>query len=84
MLTQMAAAKTCRPEQWQAQIQAIIQRRHPVLLYSALPEEAVRAAHLVPCRDIGAAVNQWLQGEKNGKRVGVLPQGPLTIPYLAG
>ena len=45
-----------RPEQWQAQIQALIQRRARVLLYSSLPDDVVRAAHLTPCHDIGAAV----------------------------
>ena len=35
-----------RPEQWQAQIQALIQRKARVLLYSSLPDDQVRAAHL--------------------------------------
>ena len=45
-----------RPEQWQAQIQALIQRRAEVLLYSSLPDEIVRSAFLTPCHDIGEAV----------------------------
>jgi len=35
-----------RPEQWQAQIQALIQRRAKVLVHSALSEEVLRAAHV--------------------------------------
>ncbi len=65
------------PEQWQGQIQALIQRRATVHLHSGLDEATVRAAHLVPCHDIAALVHS-LPG-----RVAVLPQGPLTIPYLA-
>jgi len=72
-----------RPEQWQAQIQALIQQRASVLLYSSLPDETVRTAHLTPCHDIGAAVQHELRRSKNGCRIAVLPQGPLTIPYLA-
>jgi nickel-dependent lactate racemase len=72
-----------RPEQWQAQIQALIQRRANVLVYSSLPDEVVRACHLTPCHDIGAAVRARLQQLGPQARVAVLPQGPLTIPYLA-
>jgi nickel-dependent lactate racemase len=71
-----------RPEQWQAQIQAIIQRNANVLLYSSLSDEIVRSAHLIPCRDISSAVNDLIGQNRNGTRVAVLPQGPLTIPYL--
>jgi lactate racemase len=81
ILTRLATPGFLRPEQWQAQIQALIQRRAKVLLFSALAEDAVRAAHLTPCSDIEAAVQQLLQGEPEA-RVAVLPQGPLTIPYL--
>jgi lactate racemase len=72
-----------RPEQWQAQIQALIQRKARVLVHSSLPDEIIRAAHLAPCRNISETVAQQLEAEGNGARVAVLPQGPLTIPYLA-
>ncbi|MGH7972356.1 MAG: nickel-dependent lactate racemase [Limisphaerales bacterium] len=82
ILARLASPGSALPEQWQAQIQALIQRRANVLLYSALPPDTVRAAHLTPCPDIGAAVEELL--EQNPKaRTAVLPQGPLTIPYLA-
>ncbi|HWY78100.1 MAG TPA: nickel-dependent lactate racemase, partial [Verrucomicrobiae bacterium] len=71
-----------RPEQWQAQLQALIQRRAKVLLYSSLPDEVVRRAFLTPCHDISAAVNDRLRELGPDARVAVLPQGPLTIPYL--
>ncbi|MGN6384995.1 MAG: nickel-dependent lactate racemase [Verrucomicrobiota bacterium] len=83
MLTRLTTAGFVRPEQWQAQIQALIQRRAKVLIHSSLPDEVIRAAHLEPCHDIGAKVRELLQGYGPGARVAVLPQGPLTIPYLA-
>jgi nickel-dependent lactate racemase len=72
-----------RPEQWQAQIQALIQRKARVLLHSTLPDEVVRACHLTPCPDLAAAVRDELARLGPGARVAALPQGPLTIPYLA-
>lgn len=83
ILAMLAGDPSRRPEQWQAQIQAIIQSRARVQLHSMLPDEVVRAAHLTPCPDIGAAVRCELAEAGPAARVAVLPQGPLTIPYLA-
>ena len=71
-----------RPEHWQAQIQALVQRKARVLLHSTLPDEVVRACHLAPCADISAEVRKCLDEAGPNARVAVLPQGPLTIPYL--
>jgi nickel-dependent lactate racemase len=83
ILTLLATPGFVRPEQWQAQIQSLIQRKARVLIYSSLPDDIVRAAHLTPCHDITAAVKECLQSHRKGARVAALPQGPLTIPYLA-
>ncbi|MBI4659370.1 MAG: nickel-dependent lactate racemase [Verrucomicrobia bacterium] len=83
ILAMLATPRFVRPEQWQAQIQALIQRKAKVLVHSSLPDEIIRAAHLTPCRDIGAAVRECLELLGPEARVAVLPQGPLTIPYLA-
>jgi nickel-dependent lactate racemase len=83
ILAMLATPGFVRPEQWQAQIQALIQRQAEVLLYSSLPEAVVRSVYLQSCRDIGAAVRQRLEALGPAARVAVLPQGPLTIPYLA-
>jgi hypothetical protein len=48
-----------------------------------MPEEVIRGAHLLPAPDIIAVVEK-LQAERGEPaRIAVLPQGPLTIPYLA-
>jgi nickel-dependent lactate racemase len=83
MLARLATPGFVRPEQWQAQIQALLQRRARILLHSSLPDEAVRRAWLTPCHDIAAAVQDELARLGPEARVAVLPQGPLTIPYLA-
>jgi nickel-dependent lactate racemase len=82
ILTMLSAPGFVRPEQWQAQIQAVIQRKAEVLLYSSLSDDIVRRAFLTPCRDIAAAVRDRLEKLGPEARVAVLPQGPLTIPYL--
>jgi len=76
------ASGSVQPDQWQAQIQALLQRKARILLHSSLSDDQVRAAHLVPCSDIQSTVTQLLSEKVNGTRIGVLPQGPLTIPYL--
>ena len=83
LLTLLATPGFQRPEQWQAQLQALIQRQARVLLHSSLPDDIVRAAHLTPCHDIGAALQGLLNTLPNDARIAALPQGPLTIPYLA-
>jgi len=83
ILSRLAAPGFHHPDQWQAQIQALIQRQGQVLLYSSLPQQTVRAAHLTPCHDINLAIQDLVSADSNGARIGVLPQGPLTIPYLA-
>ncbi len=83
ILTLLASPGFARPEQWQAQIQALIQRKAEVLVYSSLPEEVIRSCHLTPCSDISAVVAKCLSQYGPDARVAVLPQGPLTIPYLA-
>ena len=82
VLALLATPGFVRPEQWQAQIQALLQRRARILVHSAMPDAILRAAHLEPCPDIAATVRTELERHGPGARVAVLPQGPLTIPYL--
>jgi nickel-dependent lactate racemase len=83
LLARLARLDTHMPEQWQAQIQALIQRRARVMLYSSVPDHVVRAVHLTPCHDIGVAVAELVRAQAGNARVAALPQGPLTIPYLS-
>ena len=83
ILTMLTTPGFVRPEQWQAQIQSLVQRKARVLVHSSLPDEVIRACHLEPCPDIAAAVRERLAQLGPDATVAVLPQGPLTIPYLA-
>jgi nickel-dependent lactate racemase len=70
------------PDGWQVQVQARVQARARVLLYSRLPPTEVRAGHLEPIDDVNATLAVLLE-ERLGARICVLPEGPQTIPYLA-
>lgn len=72
-----------RHDQWQVQLQAQIQLRARVLLKSeSLTPQQIRAAHLEPVEDLEGAVQEALREAGEGARLAVLPQGPLTIPYV--
>jgi nickel-dependent lactate racemase len=73
-------AEETYPEQWQAQIQALIQRTARVYLYSSLSEDHVRTAHLLHCADISDTIAALLRNHPDAS-IAVLPHGPLTIPY---
>ena len=73
------------PDQWQVQVQAQIQLKARVLVKTAgLSPEQVRAAHFLPTDDVERAVREALDRAPAGATLCVLPQGPQTIPYLAG
>tara|TARA_B110000467_G_scaffold149258_1_gene155757 strand:- start:818 stop:2077 length:1260 start_codon:yes stop_codon:yes gene_type:complete len=83
ILAKLSTPGFVRPEQWQAQIQALVQRKAEVLVRCELDDATLRACHLAPCADISAEVAKRLAKLGPDARVAVLPQGPLTIPYLA-
>jgi len=83
ILAMLATPGFVKPEQWQAQIQALVQRKAKVFIHSSLPDDVVRSAHLEPCSDISAAVTVALDNAGPNATLAVLPQGPLTIPYLS-
>jgi hypothetical protein len=63
----------------------LIQKKASVFVYSSLPAEFVRRAHLIPCADIASTVCNLLSqypDTGNAPRVAAIPQGPLTIPTL--
>jgi nickel-dependent lactate racemase len=70
------------PEQWQAQILAQIQQHARVQVHSTLPRSVIEACHLAACADLSEAVANELHRQGPTAQVAVLPQGPLTIPYI--
>jgi nickel-dependent lactate racemase len=70
-------------DQWEAQLLAIILLKARVALYSEIPEEEVRRAHLLAVSDITACIRDELERIGREAPVAVLPEGPMTIPYTA-
>lgn len=69
-------------DQWQAQSQALVQRKAEVYLRSSLPDDTVRDAMLTPIHDLESTLADLLQRFGPNVRVAVLPEGPQTVPYL--
>jgi nickel-dependent lactate racemase len=70
-------------DQWEAQLLAIIRLKARVGLYSELPAVEVRRAHCEPIEDLAAAVAEELARIGPDAPIAVLPEGPMTIPYLS-
>jgi lactate racemase len=70
-------------DQWQVQVQALIQRKARVLVKAdGLSHDQLRAAHFEPVTDVGMAVRQALGEAGPDATLAVLPHGPQTIPYV--
>jgi lactate racemase len=69
-------------DQWEAQKLAIIQMHADVLLYSSLNPAVVSRLNISPVTDIPTAVERLLERYGAAARIAVLPQGPLTIPFV--
>ena len=71
------------PDQWQVQVQARVQSRARVLVYTdGLTAAELAEAHLERTGDVAATVRAALDAAGPAARVCVLPEGPQTIPYL--
>ena len=69
-------------DQWEAQILANIRLKARVGLLSEIAADEVRRAHLEPVSDLAAAVDAERARVGADAPVAVLPEGPMTIPYL--
>ncbi|MGQ9682616.1 MAG: nickel-dependent lactate racemase [Anaerolineae bacterium] len=84
LLERISACQGVEQDQWQAQIQAQIQCRAEVHVYSrALSDEALRRALLIPCASVEETLRALLLRYGPRARIGVLPEGPMTVPYVA-
>ncbi len=70
-------------DQWQVQIQAQIQSRAEVFVFSdGLTAAQIAGALFTPCRDIALEIQRLSDRYAPQARICVLPEGPQTIPYL--
>jgi hypothetical protein len=71
-------------DQWQAQVLSNILKRADVDVFTAMDADQVRNCKMTVVDDLDVAVQAHVKTLGEGARVAVLPDGPLTIPYLEG
>jgi nickel-dependent lactate racemase len=71
-------------DQWQAHVQALVQRKAAVYVRSdGLTDDQVRAALLRPSPRVETTIEDLLGTYGRGASICVMPEGPQTIPYVA-
>ena len=68
-------------DQWEAQLLAIILLKARVGLFSEIPAADVRARTCEPVADLQQRLDEELR-RCGDAPVAILPEGPMTIPYL--
>ncbi len=82
LATIMAPRFRCH-DQWEAQIQAQIQKKARVHVYAdGLSDAQLREAMVTPCPSVERCIAALLR-ENPDARIAVLPEGPQTVPYVA-
>jgi nickel-dependent lactate racemase len=85
LLAEIAGRERTVPDQWQVQIQAKIQSTSRVVMHTSYLSDAdLAAAHLEQTADITGTVEKALRSAGRDARLCVLPEGPQTIPFVAG
>jgi len=83
VLDMLAQPGFSEQDQWQVQIQAMIQLRAEVYVYSdGLTDEQIRRALFTPCRNIEQTVACLQEKYGSHVRICAIPDGPQTIAYL--
>ena len=72
-----------RFDQWQVQLLALVLLKARVGLHCEVAADELRRAHFRPVVDVGRDLRAELAAIGPDSPVAVLPEGPLTIPYLA-
>ncbi len=70
-------------DQWEAQLLALICLKARVGLFSEIGADEVRRAHLEPVDSIETRIAAEIERIGKEAPVAVLPEGPMTIPYIA-
>lgn len=83
MLDKIMSPGFSQLDQWQVQLLALILQKARVGLYSELDPDDVIRAHLEPVIDLRQQIDAELDRIGRDQPVAILPEGPMTIPYLA-
>ena len=84
LMNTLSAPDSRQHDQWSVQYLVKMMLDYQIGIYSSLTDEEIRKAHLTPVHDIAAAVDKELDRIGRDAPIAVLPEGFLTIPYVAG
>jgi len=83
LLESILSSPTDKQDQWQAQIQALIQLKADVYMFSdGLTDDQIQAALITPIESIEERVEALVNKMGKDARICILPEGPQTIPYI--
>jgi lactate racemase len=86
LLGRIDGAREAVHDQWQVQVQAMVQARCDVWLHSSLDRASVESAHLRYAADVDATLASIIAAKRaelgRAPSVCVLPHGQLTVPRL--
>jgi nickel-dependent lactate racemase len=84
VLERIEARETTIPDQWQVQILAGIQHQANVIVHTSnIDPSELSAVRLEHTDDVERTVREALRTAGNQAHVCVLPEGPITVPYVA-
>jgi nickel-dependent lactate racemase len=84
LLARIEAPGFACQDQWEAHIQALIQLRANVYVYTdGLSDEQIWEALLIPCHSIESTVAELLDQYGPQATICVLPEGPQTVPFVS-
>jgi len=84
LLSKICAPGFLEQDQWQAHVQALVQRKADVYVRSGgLTDNQIRAALLRPSRRLEDTIDELLTKYGRAASICVMPEGPQTIPYVA-
>lgn len=69
-------------DQWQVQVLVQILERNKVCVHSQLDPDCVRACKMLPIPSLEMGLREHIEAIGRGAPVAVLPEGPVTIPYV--
>ena len=72
-----------KPDQWQNQLLSLILLKSRVAVFSDLDAGEVQRGHMEPIADVDAFIAMEIGQLGEDAPVAVLPEGPMTIPFLA-
>lgn len=84
LLDRICAPGFLEQDQWEAQVQALVQLKADVYVRSdGLTDDQIREALLLPCRRIEDTVGELVVRYGRDASICVMPEGPQTIPHVA-